>query len=353
MNPTAPLRRWLQKAPASTRFAFVAALAATLAYLLGSLIPVVAAVPAAITALVAVRPTFHDGLREGLVQIVGTVLGGFVAAGLVVTFGPSLWVIGTVLVIALVGIVLVRLPVETAIAVGVPIILVLGTHATVDLVWARLWGVTVGAVVAVLASLYASPGTPTGRALLGAQETGTALGEHLQHVGRELSRHGADGSPVTSTVIHGWLARAEELQQSLHHLRADTEAAVDAAAWSPLTDTSEARRALRQVLTVDIAASTSINMLRDLLLASTSRTLPAGLLTPLGDLVGVSGSLIREHSTGAGDSVSGDLLQRLADAQSRTLEQVRSLDDTAPLALGGALIQDATKIRALFAPSDD
>lgn len=346
------MRRWLRNAPASTRFAFVAALAATLAYLLGSFIPVVAAVPASITALVAVRPTFHDGLREGLVQIVGTVLGGFAAAALVITFGPSLWVIGTVLVVALVGIVLVRLPVETAIAVGVPIILVLGTHATVDLVWARLWGVTVGAVVAVLASLYASPGTPTGRALLGAEETGAALGEHLEVVGQTLSRHGQDGNFVSAVDIHGWLIRAEELQQSLHVLRADTEAALDAAAWSPLTDSSEARAALRRVLTIDIAASTSINMLRDLLLASTSRALPPGLFSPLGDLVAASGALIRDHSVG-GDAAGDDLLRRLADAQARTLEQIRGLDDTAPLTLGGALIQDATKIRALFAPPND
>lgn len=337
---------WLQGRSLQLRFVVLVSIAATAAYAIGSLLPFVAALPAAITAMVSTRPTFTDGVKEGLVQVGGAILGGFAAAWLTILLGPSPLAIGLVLTGVLAVAVLARLRVEAAMAIGVPLILIMGTHADVATVWGRLWGVAVGALIAMLVSLYTSPGTPTQRATDRCERIAEDLADCLDHVGEQLRGHAA-GEPLSANEIHDWLIRVEALQQSLHEVRTEAERALHTSTWSPLTNTQDARRVLHQVLAVDIAASTAANMGRDLLLAQQQGDIPDSLYSPLGDMVVAAAGLIRQQVTPKAGEV--DALTELMDqAQADALAQVRELDQTAPLALGGSFLQDSTKIRRLF-----
>lgn len=354
----ARLRHWFSQHSAYARFTLLAAVAGTVAYLLGTILPPVAAITAAITAVISVRPSFDEGLREAVVQVVSTAAGALVATLLVLVFGVSPEVLGVAIVLAFALGRVARLEPERAATIAVTVIIVIGADAPGGTVWSRLWGVLVGSLVAMLASLYVSPGRPVGRTLDTALALGHRLADHLAVVGDALRGHVA-GTPVHEEHVRGWLTASEDIRRELEPVRTDAEALVRTAAWSPFTRRAEAQAVLLQVLLTEIVAETASSMCRDLLITQPA-TVPDRVLEPVADMFAAAGRMLTEQMAIAETdpatrllAADTDPLADLEDAQARTLEQARTLDETGPLLLGGSLTQDTHKIRALIVDDTD
>lgn len=356
------MRDWWQRHSLYARFAAVASLSAAVAYLIGSLAPMVASVPAALAAVVSVRPSFHEGLREASVQVLSTIAGGVLAAVLTVTLGPGVVTLTLAVMAAFTLGWLFKVEMATAATIAATIIIVIGTNATSDAVWGRLWGVAVGALIAVLASLYASPGVAAARTLDSAIALASRLAAQLENVGRALQLHGQGSVGVATTDIRRWLESIEQLGRELEPVRREAEVLVQGSAWSPLTRQADAQAVLRQVLLIEVTSETATNMCRDLLITPPA-LMPASLVSPIGDVFVASARLLRDQLSVAHDAPASRLpagsvpgSTDLLEAQSRTMREVRSLDDTAPLILGGSVARDAMKIHMLLTqstPSDD
>ena len=339
------------------RFTLLAATAATVSYLIGSLLPLVAAVPAAVTAVVSVRPSFDEGIREASIQVLGTIAGGVIAALLALTFGASPIVLGASVVAAFTIGRMFRLSTDTASTIAVTVIIVVGTHATTDAVWGRLWGVAIGSLVAVLASLYVSPGRAVTRTLDASLRLGHELADRLEQMGAALKRHEGENE-VDRDTIQQWLADIEDIRLRLTPVREAADSLVQGSAWSPFTPKAEAVAVRRQVVLTEVAVEQAASMCRDLLITPPNR-MPAALIDPIADMFTATAHLLEEQMRLAEtrpaakvDSNDSKPAAVLVEAQQRTLDEARSLDETAPIALGGSLAQDAAKIRLLVSAPD-
>lgn len=334
------------------RLAVLSSAAAGAAYGLGSLSPHVSAVVAAITALVSVRPTFHASVQEALRQVLGVVIGaatGFIALQLV---GFSVIAVFLALVAAFVSARMLRLGEEGAVAVGVTVILVIGPAFNTAAVETRLLGVLLGSVVALATSYVMRPGTPHGRALDDAVEQGRRVSELLTTIGRAIAEH--DGR-VPGPSAAAWLAESESILARAVEVREDAEDAVAGARFSPMIRRGEAEAVLAQARTTEATAITLVSMCRDLWLASDHEApLPVAVAGPISDVLLATASAV----TRAGDAALLAPAEPLDDStgpvsiasrsRAQAASQVRRLDDTQPIMLGGSLLRDAEKITDLL-----
>src|SRR5438034_9109436 len=132
------------------RLAVLSAAAAAAAYGIGSVLPMVSPVVAGVTALIAVRPTLHASMQEALRQVLGVVIGAAVAFGSLEMVGFSVVSLFVALVVCFVVAAWLGLGEDGATAVAVTVVLVVGPHFSTEAIEARLSGVVVGSLVALL-----------------------------------------------------------------------------------------------------------------------------------------------------------------------------------------------------------
>lgn len=334
------------------RLAVLASAAAAISYGLGSVLPHVSAVVAGITALIGVRPTFHASVQEGLRQVLGVVIGaltGFLALQLVGFSAVALFV---ALVAAFATARLLRLGEEGAVAVGVTVILVIGPAFHSAAVETRLLGVVLGSLVALVVSYVVRPGTPHGRALDDTVEQGRRVSELLTTIGRAI----ADGEGrVPGPLAARWLAEAEDILARTAEVRADADDAVSGARFSPLIRRSEAQAVLAQARTTEATAITLVSMCRDLWLASDHEAaLPSGIAGSISDVLLATAHAVTEQSDAARRAPAEPLddstgpVRVASRTRAQAASQVRRLDETQPLLLGGSLLRDTEKITDLL-----
>ena len=339
------------------RLAVLASFASVVAFALGSLSPHVSAVVAAITALITVRPTLHASVQEALRQVLGVVVGAGTAYIALKAIGAPAVSLLLALLAAFVAARMLRLGEEGAMAVGVTVILVVAPGFAADAVEARLLGVAVGSVCALVFSYFMRPGTPHGRALDAAVEQGRRVSALLTMIGQVLTdRRGAVPGPLAAM----WLAEAQDILASTSAIRDDAEDAVAGARWSPIIRRDEAAAVLEQVRTTESTALTVVSMCRDLLMASDHEAaFPAEVAFSLSDVLFATADAVTEQSDVA-QHAPAELLDdrtgpvRIARAsRQEAASAVRNLDDTAPLLLGGSLLRDSQKITELLSSPTD
>src|SRR5205823_4075719 len=111
------------------------------------------------------------------------------------------------LVVCFVAAALLRLGEDGAVAVAVTVILVVGPQFSTEAIEARLSGVLVGSMVALLTSYFIRPGTPQSRALADVVEEADRTAALLATIAGALSR---DGGRVAAPVARAWLDQAED-----------------------------------------------------------------------------------------------------------------------------------------------
>jgi hypothetical protein len=355
------IHNWFGKYKHNTyvRVALLASLAAVIAFSIGSLLAQISAVVAAITAIISIRPTFHDAAKEAFRQVIGTIFGAATALGLTIIFdGFNSIILLASLLVGFLAARLMKLGEEGAITIAITIILVTGVNMNTDAVEARFLGVVLGALIALPFSFYASAGTPTSRAMGRIQKGSETITQTLNEISDALAGS-ENGRIFDSSKIQEWALRVEEVRWDLVEVRKDIESAIEGYRWSPLINKQEVEQVLRQVHITDSSAVIVIGMCKDLLVISEkTEPLPKNFYDTFSDFFESLADVVEEQA----ETAMGKPAQLLSDnaesveslnlAEAETKQQVRSLDETMPLILGGSLLQDGIKLKNVLLDQD-
>jgi uncharacterized membrane protein YgaE (UPF0421/DUF939 family) len=332
------------------RLAALSSIGVTAAYAFGSYLPVVNAQVAAITALVAVRSTFHASTQEAMRQTLGLVLGAVFALLLITTIGVSAQALLLGVLACWATARLLRLGEQGAFSLAVTVIVILGPAFSADAVETRFLGVAVGSLIAMLVSFYVHPGQPHFRALDAALEQAERSAALLTEIADHLAHHTGH---VARATAQEWLDRGHEITADLATIATAAEDAVAGARWSPMIARQDAEAVLAQVRLTRATTAAVANICRDLLAASDG-PMPASLAVSLSEVFAAAADAIVDQSEAARDNPAEILDHQNAPVQALTstrrvaVRQVRSLDDTQPMLLGGALLADAETIEDLL-----
>jgi uncharacterized membrane protein YccC len=331
------------------RLATLTTIAGTLAYFIGANLPMVSGVSAAITAIVSVRHTFHDSVQESFLQILGVVIGGTLAFVAMRLVGFNSIVVMFAILTCFVIARLLKLGEEGAIAIAVTVILVVGPSVTASTIEQRFFGVLLGATLATIASYFVRNGSPQDRALKAGIEQSFALSALLNAIANALTEN--DGT-VDPKVASRWLAKAEFIANEIDEIKANAQSALDGSAWSPAIDHSEAKAVVQQIELTEATASTVLNICRELVLTSgSSQQLPALLAAALAGVLSATAEVISDQAEIAEDSpadIQHEDLEDWQDQRAKAIKELRNLDETQPLLIGGSILRDAEKITEIL-----
>lgn len=329
------------------RLAVLTATAGTLAYFLGARIPSVSAVTAAITAVISIRHTLHETVRESFFQVLGVAVGATV--GYVATKA-----IGFNSVVVLLAIIscfaisrLFKLGEEGAIAIAVTVVLVIGPTFNQDKVETRFFGVMLGAALATFFSYFVRVGAPQDRALRDGLVEARSLSRLLHEIAVTLS--GTDVHVERKQAMQ-WLAQAEYIQNDVEESLHSAESAVAGARWSPILDRRDAEAVLKQIQMTQATCETVINICRELVLTfGRSDKLPDLLASALSTILEATADVIMDQADVAAedpaDKTSDD---EWLEERARAVNDLRGIDETQPLFIGGSILRDAEKIKDIL-----
>jgi uncharacterized membrane protein YgaE (UPF0421/DUF939 family) len=330
------------------RLAGLTAIAGTLAFSLGRALPNTSAVTAAITAIVSMRHTFHESIRESLTQVLAVMLGGTVAFVAMKLIGFNAVVIflaiGSCFVVAR----LLKLGEEGALAIAITVILVLGPTIKAERIETRFAGVVAGVVIAMGTSYFVRSGTPQERALRAGVAQSRAMAELLHQISTTLATPALD---VSRAQAADWLARAEAIAEEVAQVREQADSAEAGASWSPAIDRREAAAVARQLAMTEATAETVVNICRELVLTfGKSERLPAMLASALSGILNATAAVIEEQAEVALESPAATTDDEDFDRRREAaIKDLRVLDETQPLFIGGSIIRDAEKISDILA----
>lgn len=331
------------------RLAVLTTVAGTMAYFIGANLPGVSGITAAITAVVSVRHTFHDSAQQSFLQIIGVVIGGTVAYGASQLIGFNSVVVFLAIFTCFVAARLLKLGEEGAIALVVTVILVVGPNITASSLEQRFFGVLLGAAFATFVSYFVRKGSPQNRALMAGIEQSHAMSALLNSIAKALKDN--DGI-VDPKVASKWLARAEFIANEIDDIKSNAQSALAGAAWSPAIDHAEAKAVVTQIQMTEATASTLLNICRELVLTSGgSQQLPALLATALAGVLSATAEVISDQADNAEENpsdVQREDLEDWQDQRTKAITQLRNLDDTQPLLIGGSILRDAEKITEIL-----
>ena len=143
----------------------VTALASAISWQVGDGILKNGGVVAAIVAALTVRSSLHKSTREGLGQILGSSVGAGAALLALHFFGLGVVTVGLTVLISLVAARILHLGEVAAINVPVTALIVIGPGLSQTNASNRLISTIIGAVIAIIASVFAHPKTPAGRTI--------------------------------------------------------------------------------------------------------------------------------------------------------------------------------------------
>ena len=324
------------------RLAILTALAALAAYLLGEWIPFADPIPAAITAAVATRATFHHAAKETVFQVLGALLGGAIALGIVFLIGSSAVVIFLLVLLCFVLARLLHLasPTESpfvAASMSVTVILVVGTHLTSEGALERFLGVAIGALCALLASAIVAPAKDT-RVL--ARDI-DALQDRLSELLAQMAR-GLRETPDRDTARQ-WREEAVALRNQAIGLTARWEDLSTHSRWSPRLDPDELARLKQQLDATSVMSARVLSIASDLTGATgrTAAPLPPAAMSPLADLMAMAAQNIAAE----------DPATFIGRTQAH--EAVRVAEQTAQIALIGGIVSNLNRINEASSEAQD
>lgn len=315
------------------RLAVLTALAALVAYLIGEWVTFADPIPAAITAAVATRATFHHAAKETVFQIMGALLGGAIALGVVFVIGSSAVVIFLLVMLCFVLARVLHLasPDESpfvAASMSVTVILVVGTHLDSDGALERFVGVAIGALCALAASAVVSPTKDT--RILGADID--LLQDDLSELLAQMAK-GLRDTPDRETAA-AWREEAVQLRNRAIGLAARWQDLAGHARWSPRLDTDELARLKQALDATSVMSARVLSIASDLSNATgrSSAPLPPAAVTPLADLMAMAADNIsaEDPSTSIG--------------RTQAHEAVRVAEQTAQIALIGGIVSNLNRI---------
>jgi uncharacterized membrane protein YgaE (UPF0421/DUF939 family) len=223
----------------------VASLSGAAAWLLGNQLGTNGGAIAAIVSTLTIRISLHRSLREGIGQILGTVVGAGVATISVDIFGFGYIAIG--LTIFLCAVLARALHLGTIASVNVPVVamIIISPGLSESTVLHRLEATFIGALVAIVFSYFSHPSTPIDRTYellnkLGLQGA-ALLAEMSEGVAARYSQNDAGH----------WLARARALVRKLPELRMQLADTKGYTRWIRVSQREEADEVSRESLAIE------------------------------------------------------------------------------------------------------
>ena len=329
------------------RLATLTAIAGTLAYFLGARIPNVSATTASITAMVSMRHTFHESIRESFTQVLGVLAGATVAFIAMQLIGFNSIVVMLSIFTCFIVSRLMKLGEEGAVAIAITVILVVGPSMQAEKIETRFYGVLLGVVIAMAMSYFVRAGQPQDRALKAGIKEARALARLLHDISVTLAK---PGEHVTSRQAGTWLATAEFISHEVEVAREQALSAVAGARWSPLLDRREALVVLRQIEMTAATSETVVNICRELVLAfDKTDQLPALLVSATAAILDATANVIFEQADVAEDDPAMQTPDdEWLETKERAMKDLRNIDDTQPLFIGGSILRDAEKIKDIL-----
>jgi uncharacterized membrane protein YgaE (UPF0421/DUF939 family) len=352
-TPRSPLgraTRWLARSWASVWWTLVTAVAASVAWAAASIAGIASPVPAAVAATLTVALSVNRSLRTGFSLVGATAAALLVAFALYQVWGLHVWTAGVIVAVSLTIGRLMRLGEEGALQIPATalFVYVLGDGLTDEVIIHRIAATLLGVIIGVVFSFIAHPETPEQRITERLAELNARLATVLTEIGTE-SVHGC-----TRRQAAHWLTRCRALAVDVRRLG---ESLDDLSLGSRVAlPSARARRsrgqAIRDQYTLLQQSSDQVNDIARGLFDATARgdiTVPEGIsamLTSTGAALGVHAAALPGSIAEGGDPPTGVLaaLDAVAEGRTRSVQQLRSVEDTGALLLAGSIVTEVDRM---------
>lgn len=326
------------------RVGLFSALSVFSAYAIASYIPLVDPNVAAIIGLATMRPTFHDTIKEGLRQALGTLIGAIIAIVAIDTYGANMVSISLLVLLSFVLSWLLRIGEEGAVPIAITVIIISSTTSLIA-VEGRLFGAGIGAVVALFWSYFILPGKPHERALVDSNKQSRIVGNILKEVSYKVRNGYAEKSEMAA-----WINKASVSIDKIVSIKEDAKDAVEGSRWSPLLKRKEAEQVLAQVEIADIVSMSVYSILLDLqrffarsaIVNNSNSNEIADLLLQTAE--GIL-SQAEQAATNPAVKIGKEPTELLITKKKKAADKLKNMDNTSVMILGGSLLSDVTKIR--------
>ena len=332
----------------------ITAVAACTAWVAALLLGIEAPVPAAVGAVITVALSLNRSLRTGLSLVGATAAALLVAFALYQWWGLHVWTVGVLVVVSLVIGRLMRLGPEGSLQIPVTALFVyfLGEALTDDVIITRIVATLLGVAIGLVFSFVAHPERPEERMTEQLSEIGGRLGALLVAMGH------VSGDQLTRRQATEWLTEARALAVETRHLGEEIDELGLGRRFSVGSERAVGRAILDQYSLLQ-QTSDHVNSIARGLFDATSRgsvRLPEGV----GQMLSSTGEALSFHADAMeraivdGDPATGVLaaLEIVEEERSRSVAELKEMDDTGALLLGGSLVSEVDQMAKRLAGSN-
>jgi uncharacterized membrane protein YgaE (UPF0421/DUF939 family) len=331
----------------------ITAIAACTAWVAALLLGIEAPVPAAAGAVITVALSLNRSMRTGLSLVGATAAALVVAFALYQWWGLHVWTVGVLVVISLIIGRMMRLGPEGSLQIPVTALFVyfMGEALTNDVIVTRIVATLLGVAIGLVFSLIAHPERPEERVTERLSEIGGRLGTLLSAMGD------VSGDRLTRRQATEWLTEARTLAVETRHLGEEIEELGLGRRFSVGSERAVGRAILEQFSLLQ-QTSDHVNSIARGLFDATSRgavRLPEGvgqMLSSTGEALSVHADSL-ERALVDGDPATGVLaaLEVVEEERTRSVAELKEIDDTGALLLGGSLVNEVDQMAKRLAGS--
>jgi uncharacterized membrane protein YgaE (UPF0421/DUF939 family) len=324
----------------------ITAIAACTAWVAALLLGIEAPVPAAAGAVITVALSLNRSMRTGLSLVGATAAALVVAFALYQWWGLHVWTVGVLVVISLIIGRMMRLGPEGSLQIPVTALFVyfMGEALTNDVIVTRIVATLLGVAIGLVFSLIAHPERPEERVTERLSEIGGRLGTLLSAMGD------VSGDRLTRRQATEWLTEARTLAVETRHLGEEIEELGLGRRFSVGSERAVGRAILEQFSLLQ-QTSDHVNSIARGLFDATSRgavRLPEGvgqMLSSTGEALSVHADSL-ERALVDGDPATGVLaaLEVVEEERTRSVAELKEIDDTGALLLGGSLVNEVDQM---------
>ena len=332
----------------------ITALAACTAWVAAILLGISAPVPAAAGAVITVALSLNRSMRTGLSLVGATAAALVVAFALYQWWGLHVWTVGVLVVISLIIGRMMRLGPEGSLQIPVTALFVyfMGEALTNDVIVTRIVATLLGVAIGLVFSFIAHPERPEERVTERLSEIGGRLGTLLSAMGD------VSGDRLTRRQATEWLTEARTLGVETRHLGEEIEELGLGRRFSVGSERAVGRAILEQFSLLQ-QTSDHVNSIARGLFDATSRgsvRLPEGvgqMLSSTGEALSVHADSL-ERALVDGDPATGVLaaLEVVEEERTRSVAELKEIDDTGALLLGGSLVNEVDQMAKRLAGSN-
>ena len=332
----------------------ITSLAACTAWVAALLLGISAPVPAAAGAVITVALSLNRSLRTGLSLVGATAVALLVAFALYQWWGLHVWTVGVLVVVSLVIGRLMRLGPEGSLQIPVTALFVyfMGEALTDEVIITRIVATLLGVAIGLVFSFVAHPERPEERMTEKLSELGGRLGALLVAMGH------VSGDQLTRRQATEWLTEARTLAVETRHVGEEIEELGLGRRFSVGSERAVGRAIVEQYALLQ-QTSDHVNSIARGLFDATSRgavRLPEGMgqmLSSTGEALSVHADSL-ERAMVDGDPATGVLaaLEVVEEERSRSVADLKEIDDTGALLLGGSLLSEVDQMAKRLAGSN-